>query len=164
MCCHYTTGPRPSGCLGSRRIVVLVSGMQPLRPQRFDIRAGECRELMATYSLHIQLRYALQYNGVELENGSRSVADPALTCRAIVIPPLNGAGVVRESVCRRDKRASAKMRKGGILKLGKADSSRLKPVRNDKGEIEWLSHMLNRSAGGAAPPKSSRGRGRPRHT
>src|SRR5947209_8321671 len=164
MCCHYTTGPRPSGCLGSRRIVVLVSGMQPLRPQRFDIRAGECRELMATYSLHIQLRYALQYNGVELENGSRSVADPALTCRAIVIPPLNGAGVVRESVCRRDKRASAKMRKGGILQLGKADSSRLKPVWNDKGEIEWLSHMLNRSAGGAAPPKSSRGRGRPRHT
>src|SRR5438552_18255651 len=60
-------------------------------------------------------------------------------CWAIVIPPLNGAGVVRESVCRRDKRASAKMRKGGILKLGKADSSRLKPVRNDKGEIEWLS-------------------------
>src|SRR5437016_14478547 len=72
------------------------------------------------------------------KNGSRSVADPALTCRAIVIPPLNGAGVVRESVCRRDKRASAKMRKGGILQLGKADSSRLKPVRNDKGEIEWL--------------------------
>src|SRR5438309_10977838 len=70
--------------------------------------------------------------------GSRSVADPALTCRAIVIPPLNGAGAVRESVCRRDKRASAKMRKGGILQLGKADSSRLKPVRNDKGEIEWL--------------------------
>src|SRR5437773_8552708 len=30
------------------------------------------------------------------------------------------------------------MRKGGILQLGKADSSRLKPVRNDKGEIEWL--------------------------
>src|SRR3989441_9816260 len=72
------------------------------------------------------------------KNGSRSVADPALTCRAIVIPPLNGAGAVRESVCRRDKRASAKMRKGGILQLGKADSSRLKPVRNDKGEIEWL--------------------------
>src|SRR2546430_13816752 len=42
---------------------------------------------------------------------------------------------VRESVCRRDKRASAKMRKGGILHLGKADSSRLKPVRNDKGDI-----------------------------
>ena len=41
--------------------------MRPLRPQKFDIRAGECRELMATYSLHIQLRYALQYNGVELE-------------------------------------------------------------------------------------------------
>src|SRR5207244_10269022 len=72
------------------------------------------------------------------KNGARSVADPALTCRAIVIPPLNGAGVVRESVCRRDKRASAKMRKGGILQLGKADSSRLKPVWNDKGEIEWL--------------------------
>src|SRR5438132_3941495 len=69
------------------------------------------------------------------KNGSRSVADPALTCRAIVIPPLEGAGVVRESVCRRDKRASAKMRKGGILQLGKADSSRLKPVRNDKGDI-----------------------------
>ncbi len=72
------------------------------------------------------------------KNGSRSVADPVLMCWAIVIPPLNGAGVVRESVCRRDKRASAKMRKGGILQLGKADSSRLKPVRNDKGEIEWL--------------------------
>src|SRR2546426_8052823 len=27
------------------------------------------------------------------------------------------------------------MRKGGILQLGKADSSRLKPVRNDKGDI-----------------------------
>src|SRR5207244_9205026 len=109
---------------------------------------------------------AMLFNTTEWssKNGSRSVADPALMCWAIVIPPLNGAGVVRESVCRRDKRASAKMRKGGILKLGKADSSRLKPVRNDKGEIEWVSHMLNRSAGGAAPPKSSRGRGRPRHT
>src|SRR5438874_4246736 len=68
------------------------------------------------------------------KNGSRSVAGPALTCRAIVIPPLIGAGVVRESVCRRDKSVSQD-EKGWDRQLGKADSSRLKPVRNDKGDI-----------------------------
>jgi hypothetical protein len=72
---------------------------------------------------------------------SRSLADPVLMCWAVVIPPLVGG-----------------WGGGGILQLGKADSSRLKPVRNDKGDTA-CAVTYTESQRCATPPKHGVSRG-----